>query len=362
MRFINWNDFRNHSNSFFINIHVPRETLLVEKQVSSYLNFIKMEMTNPTIITSNKNKTGIKIFAPASVANVACGFDVLGFALEKPGDEIIVRHSDIPGLRITKITGGKLPYEPERNTAGYAALKLLEYLGESEQGIEMEIHKKMPFGSGLGSSAASAAGAVFAVNELLRRPLEKRDLLQFAVLGESIASGAIHADNVAPSLLGGMTLVRDSETLDVHRIFTPRGLYATVIYPKVEILTKQARAMLKTDVPLKSMVKQSANLGAFVLGMINSDFDLIKRSLQDVVIEPQRAHLIPYFYDVKDAALEQGVLGCSISGSGPSIFALSQNSIIAEKAGDAMRKIYEKHNIECELYISPINLEGTTLC
>lgn len=321
-----------------------------------------MEITNPTIILSNKNKTGIKVFAPASVANVACGFDVLGFALEKPGDEIIVRHSNIPGLTISKITGGKLPYEPERNTAGYAAIKLLEYLGETQQGIEMEIHKKMPFGSGLGSSAASAAGAVFAVNELLRRPLEKRELLKFAVLGESIASGAIHADNVAPSLLGGMTLVRDSETLDVHRIFTPRGLYASVIYPKVEILTKEARAMLKQEVPLKSMIKQTANIGAFILGMMNSDFELIKRSLEDVVVEPQRAVLIPHFYDVKNAALEEGVLGCSISGSGPSIFALSQNSVIAEKAGEAMRKIYEKARIECELYISPINLDGTTLC
>jgi homoserine kinase len=321
-----------------------------------------MEVTNPTIITSSKNKTGIKVFAPASVANVACGFDVLGFAIEKPGDEIIVRYSDSPGLKITKITGGKLPYEVERNTAGYAALKLLEYLGEASMGIEMEIHKKMPFGSGLGSSAASAAGAVFAVNSLLKNPLEKRDLLQFAVLGESIASGAIHADNVAPSLLGGMTLVRDSETLDVHRIFTPKGLYATVIYPKVEVLTKEARAMLKLDVPLKSMVKQSANLGAFVIGMFNSDFELIKRSLQDVIIEPQRAQLIPHFYEIKEAALAEGVLGCSISGSGPSIFALSQNSIIAEKAGDVMRKIYEKHKIECELYVSAINLEGTTLC
>jgi homoserine kinase len=322
---------------------------------------MNIENPTPTIVTSLKSKTGIKVFAPASVANVACGFDVLGFALEKPGDEIIVRPSDTKGFKITKITGGKLPLDPEKNTAGYAALKLLEFLGEQERGIEMEIHKKMPFGSGLGSSAASAAGAVFAINELLRKPLEKRDLLRFAVLGESIASGAIHADNVAPSLLGGMILVRDSETLDVHRIHTPRGLYATVIYPKVEVLTKEARAMLKPEVPLKSMVKQSANLGALIIGMYNSDLGLISRSLQDIIIEPQRAQLIPHFYAVKDAALAEGVLGCSISGSGPSIFALSQNSLIAEKAGSAMLKVYEKHKIECELYISPINHEGTIL-
>lgn len=319
-------------------------------------------MTNPTILDSKKYKTGIKVFAPASVANVACGFDVLGFALDKPGDEIIVKFGNTPGLKITKITGGKLPYEPERNTAGYAALKLLEYLGESDTAIEMEIHKKMPFGSGLGSSAASAAAAVVAINELLKRPLEKRDLLQFAVLGESIASGAIHADNVAPSLLGGMILVRDSETLDVHRIFTPRGLYATVVYPRVEILTKEARAMLSENVSLKNTIKQSANLGALIIGLYNSDFELIKRSLQDVIIEPQRASLIPHFYNVKEAALAEGVLGCSISGSGPSIFALSQNSVIAEKAGEAMQKIYELNKIPSNLYISPINLNGTTLC
>jgi homoserine kinase len=320
-----------------------------------------MDVSNQTIVTSTKNKTGIKVFAPASVANVACGFDVLGFALERPGDEIIVRFSDNKGLKITKVTGGKLPYEVEKNTAGYAALKLLEHLGESERGIEMEIHKKMPFGSGLGSSAASAAGAVVAINELLRRPLEKRDLLKFAVLGESIASGAIHADNVAPSLLGGFTLVRDSDTLDIHRIHTPRGMFAAVVYPKVEVLTKEARAMLRTEVTLKDAVKQSANLGAFIIGMFNSDFDLIKRSLIDLIIEPQRAQLIPHFYEVKEAAYTEGVLGCSISGSGPSIFALSENSLTAERAGLAMKKVYEKHKIPCELYISPINMEGTTL-
>jgi homoserine kinase len=320
-----------------------------------------MSVLNPTIVTSTKNKTGIKVFAPASVANVACGFDVLGFALERPGDEIIVRFSENKGLKITKITGGKLPYEAEKNTAGYAALTLLKHLGEFERGIEMEIHKKMPFGSGLGSSAASAAGAVVAINELLRRPLEKRDLLKFAVLGESIASGAIHADNVAPSLLGGFTLVRDSDTLDVHRIHTPRGLFATVVYPKVEVLTKDARAMLKAEVPLKDTVKQSANLGAFILGMFNSDFGLIKRSLIDLIIEPQRAQLIPHFYKVKDAAYTEGVLGCSISGSGPSIFALSENSLTAERAGLAMKKVFDANKISCELYISPINMEGTIL-
>ena len=305
--------------------------------------------------------SGVKVFAPASVSNVACGFDILGFALNGPGDEVIARFTDKKGLTISKITGGKLPLEIQKNTAGYAALKFLEFIGESERGIELEIHKKMPFGSGLGSSAASAVAGVMAVNELLRRPLEKRDLMQFALLGESIASGAIHADNVAPSLLGGFTLVRDSDTLDVHRIHVPRGLYATVIYPKVEILTKEARAMLKTEVPLKIATQQSANLGAFIIAMFNSDFNLIRRSLHDLIIEPQRAGLIPHFFAAKEAALKAGVLGCSISGSGPSIFALSENTLIAEQAGEAFKKIFQDNKIESELFLSAINMEGAKL-
>ncbi len=312
----------------------------------------------------NKKNVGIKAFAPASVANVACGFDALGFALERPGDEVIVRLSDTPGLRITKITGTtkKLPLEVEKNTAGFAALKLLEYLGEAGRGVEMEIHKKMPFGSGLGSSAASAVAAVVAINALIpQHPLTKRELLPFAVLGEEVASGARHADNIAPSLLGGMTLVRDNDTLDIHRVTVPRGLYATVIYPHIEVLTKEARAMLSPTVTLKQAIVQSANLGAFVIGMHQGDFDLIGRSLKDVIIEPQRAKLIPHFYEIQEAALNAGVLGCSISGSGPSIFALSANSFAAENAGAAMQAIFNKHKIVSELFISPINLEGAII-
>ncbi len=309
-------------------------------------------------------KHGIKVFAPASVANVAVGFDVLGFAIEKPGDEIIARLTDDQnGLRITKITGGKLPYEVEKNTAGFAALQLLEHLGETKRGIEMEIHKKMPFGSGLGSSAASAAGAVLVINELLKSPLTKREILPFAILGESIASDAIHADNVAPSLLGGMMLVRDSESLDVHRLHIPKGLYCTVIYPRVNILTKEARAMLRKEVELKIAVKQTANIGAFIVGLYNSDFDLIRRCLYDGMIEPQRAPLIPHFHAVQAAALSvSGVLGCSISGSGPSIFALSQNSLAAETAAEKMKAVFDAAKIENQVFISPINQEGAVLC
>ena len=307
---------------------------------------------------------GIKVFAPASVANVAAGFDILGFALERPGDEIIVRLSETPGFRITQITGakGKLPMEPEKNTAGFAALKLLEYLGETGRGIEMEIHKKMPFGSGLGSSAASAAGAVVAVNELLGRPLEKRSLLPFAVLGEQIADGAYHADNVAPSLIGGMVLIRSNKDLDVHRLPVPKGLYAAVVHPQVEILTKDARNVLSDAVSLQQCIEQNGNLGGLIVGLYNSDLELIGRSLNDVIIEPQRARLIPHFYEVKAAALDAGALGCSISGAGPSIFALCANSLVAETAGKAMSKVFTEAKIGNQAFISAINQEGATKC
>lgn len=305
-------------------------------------------------------RAGIKVFAPATVANVACGFDLLGFAIDKPGDEIIARFSDKPGLRIAKITGakGKLPYEIEQNTAGFAAQKLLEHLGDTSIGIELEIHKKMPFSSGLGSSAASAVAGVMAVNELLKRPLEKRDLLQFAVLGEQIADGAYHADNVAPSLLGGMILIRDNATLDVHRLHLPKGLYATVVHPQIQIKTKDARDVLSDIVSLKKCIAQNGNIAGFIVGLYNSDIDLISRSLEDKIIEPQRAKLIPHFYDVKNNVLEAGALGCSISGAGPSIFALSANSLIAENVGEAMKKVFKQAKIENQVYISPINQQG----
>lgn len=305
-------------------------------------------------------KTAIKVFAPASVANVACGFDTMGFALEKPGDEIIARLSDKPGLRITKITGaqGKLPYEVEKNTAGFAAQKLLEHLGEQERGIELEIHKKMPFGSGLGSSAASAVAGVMAINELLRRPLEKRDLLPFAAKGEELASGSLHVDNVAPSLIGGIIFIRDNASFDVHRLPSIPGLYASVIHPKVNIMTKDARNILADKVPFRDSIAQGGNLGGLIIGLYNSDLELIKRSLKDVIVEPQRVGLIPKFYQVQEAALKAGALGCSISGAGPSIFALSANSLDAENVGNAMVRIFSDAKIEHTLYLSKINQEG----
>lgn len=309
-------------------------------------------------------RSGIKVFAPASVGNMAVGFDTIGFALEKPGDEIIIRLSDKPGLRITKITGakGKLPKDPEKNTAGVAALRLLDYLGETKLGVEIELHKKMPFGSGLGSSAASAVAGAMAVNELLRRPLTKRELLPFAMQGEQLASGGYHADNVAPSLLGGMIVVCNHEALDVYRLPMLSGMYATVIYPHIEILTKDARSILSDTVPLKKHIEQSANLAGWLIGMFRSDIDTCTKYLKDVIIEPQRAQLIPHFYAAKEAALSAGAMGCSISGAGPSIFALSKNSLIAEEVGEAFKKVYTDAKIEHTLYVSSINHKGAILC
>ena len=309
---------------------------------------------------------GIKAFAPASIGNIGVGYDILGMAIEQPGDAVIARKSNTPGLRITKITGhqGKLPYEVEQNTAGTAALRLLEYIGETEKniGIELEVHKKMPLGSGLGSSAASAAAAVLAVSELLRLGMSKRELLPFACAGEQVASGSFHADNGAPSLLGGIVLIRDNESLDVHRLHVPRGLYATVVHPQLKILTREARAMLKKEVPLDAYVRQSANVAGFVVGCFNGDTELIGRSLRDEIIEPQRAGLITGFYDVQEAAMNAGALGCSISGSGPSVFALSANSLIAEQAGAAMQNAFAKHKVKCRVYVSPVNQEGAVIC
>lgn len=309
-------------------------------------------------------QAGFKVFAPATVANVACGFDILGFAIDKPGDEIIARFKDSKGLKISKITGakGKLPYEIEKNTASFAVLKMLEHLGETDRGIELEINKKMPFGSGLGSSAASAVGGVMAVNELLGRPLTKREMLPFAVLGEQIADGAYHADNVAPSLLGGMTLIRNNEELDVHRLHVPKGLYASVIYPHIKVLTKDSRGVLSDKVSLKQTIEQTGNIAGLIVGLYNSNIELIGRSLKDVIIEPQRAGLITGFYDVKSAVMEAGALGCSISGAGPSIFALSANSLIAERVGEAMQRVFNDKRIKNQLFISQINQEGAVLC
>jgi homoserine kinase len=288
----------------------------------------------------------------------------MGLCLERPGDEVAARFGHGTGLKITRIIGAdtELPTDPEKNTAGVAALRFLEHLGESRRGIELEIHKKMPSGSGLGSSAASAVAAVVAVNELLKAGMTKKELLPFACMGEQLASGSFHADNVAPCLLGGIVLIRDNPTLDVHALHVPRGLYVAVVHPKVEVLTKHARSILRPDVSLKLHIQQSANLAAFLVGLYHGDIPLLSRSLRDDIIEPQRAGLIPGFYDVKAAAFEHGALGCTISGAGPSVFALCSSAVAAERAGAAMREAFARHQTPATVYVSAINPDGAVLC
>ncbi len=301
----------------------------------------------------------IKVFAPATVANVSCGFDVLGFAVTSPGDEAIVTMTDKPGVIITKITGdeGRLPLDPKKNTVSATIIKMLETLG-SDKGFEIELHKKMPLGSGLGSSAASSVAGIFAVNELLGKPLTPIQLLPFAMEGERLASGTAHADNVGPALFGGFVLIRSYHPLDVIRIPTPTDLYASIVHPHIEVETRDARSILRKEIKLKDAITQWGNVAGLVAGLITNDYGLIGRSMEDVIVEPLRAILIPGFYDVKHAALEAGALGGGISGSGPSIFALSRGEETAKKVGDAMVKAFEKIGIESDLFVSQINANG----
>lgn len=307
----------------------------------------------------------VRVFAPATVANVAVGFDILGFAIDRPGDEIIARLTgDKKGLRITAITGTgekQLPFAVEENTAGVAAQRLLEHLGRADEGIELEVHKKMPFGSGLGSSAASAAGAVVAVNELLGAPLSRESLLYFSVLGEQVADGSFHADNVAPSLVGGITLIRSNESLDIHHLPVPEALQVAVVHPDIEILTRDARAVLSDTVDLSVAIRQMGSLASFITALYTNDLPLLGRSLHDYVVEPQRKQLIKGFDDVKAAALDRGALGCSISGAGPSVFALCDSGYLAQAAGQAMQDAFTAHGVTSQLYVSPINQRGVTV-
>jgi homoserine kinase len=299
----------------------------------------------------------IKIFSPATVSNVACGFDVLGFCLDGIGDEMIVRKTKEKGIRISKIVGFDLPYDANINVAGVSALALLED-AKPDCGFEMEIHKKIKPGSGIGSSSASASGSVFAINELLGRPYDKNQLTRFAIKGESLASGSEHADNIAPGIFGGFTLVKSLQPLEVLQIPVPKNLYATIIHPQIEIKTSSARAILPNEVPLLDAIIQWANLGSLIHGLHTSDYGLIKRSLEDIIIEPYRAQLIPHYREVKQIALNAGALGAGISGSGPSIFMLNEGLQTAQKVEQAIRAMYSKTQIHFETYVSKINTDG----
>jgi homoserine kinase len=299
----------------------------------------------------------IKVFSPASIANLSCGYDILGVCLDNVGDEITVKKTRKKGITIKKVTGEKLSTDISINVAGVSASALLNET-KVDCGFEIEIHKGIKPGSGIGSSAASAAGAVFAINELLGRPYSRNGLVKFAMAGESLASGDAHADNLAPVLLGGFTLVRSNKALDIIKLPSPKNLVATIIHPKIELKTIHSRAILKNEIPLKKAVEQWGNLGAFISALYTNDYGLLSRSMKDKIIEPIRAMLIPKFNDIKHAAIDAGALGSGISGSGPSVYSLSKGETKAKKVGQAIRTYYDEIGLDYEVHYSRINNEG----
>lgn len=304
-------------------------------------------------------KDSIKVFAPATVANVVCGYDILGFAIDEPGDEIILTKTDSNKITITKIEGdgGKLPKDPDKNVVSHVIRLFLEKIN-SNQGIDIELYKKMPLNSGMGSSAASSVAALVAVNELMGNPFSRQELLPLAMEGERIACGNAHADNVAPALFGGMVLVRSYEPLDALRLPYPKDLSVVSVHPHVDVPTGEARKIIKERISLKSAVQQWGNIAGLVAGFCTNDLSLVSRSLKDVIIEPVRAMLIPYFYEMKQLALDNGAIGFGISGSGPSVFALCEKKEIAESVSQKIKELLNKKNIESESFVTKINDEG----
>jgi homoserine kinase len=301
----------------------------------------------------------VTAFAPATVANVSCGFDILGFAIDSLGDKVKVKLTEDSGLRVVEIQGdsGKLPFESEKNTCSVAIQAMLDDMGV-KSGMEISLYKGLPLGSGMGSSAASAAAALVAANEVLGRPFSKGDLVPFAMEAERIACGAAHADNVAPSILGGFVLIRGYDPLDVIKLPVPEGLHCTLLHPHLELKTSDSRSVLKQQISLRDSTMQSGNIAGLIAGLFKNDFELIGRSLKDVIAEPSRALLIPGFYELREAIKNVGALGSGISGSGPTIFILSSNENIATKAGQVSRKVFDQIGLGVDVYVSKVNVKG----
>jgi homoserine kinase len=298
----------------------------------------------------------VRVLSPATVANVVCGYDCLGFALAEPNDEMTVRKTSETGVRIINRDDFNLPTEPEKNVAGAALLSMLERIN-ANFGFEVEITKQIKPGSGIGSSAASAGGAVVAANKLLNDRFSITELVDFALDGEKVASGERHADNVAPCIYGGFTLVRSLNPIDIVALRFP-PMFVTVIHPQIEIKTSEARKMLPVEVPLKDAIRQWSNVGALVAALSKGDYGLISRSLEDFLIEPVRKVLIPKFDEVKERSKLVGALGGGISGSGPSIFMLSETEAAARKVENAMKEIYGQTQVDFNIYVSKINADG----
>ncbi len=298
----------------------------------------------------------IKVKCPATVANLVCGFDILGLALNEPYDIMQVKLIDEPNVILTNRDDFNLPTDPEKNVAGVVLLSIMEKEG-NKFGFDVEIEKHIKPGSGIGSSAASAAGAAVAANHLLGNIFSNEEVVQFAMNGEKLASGVKHADNIAPCILGGVSLIRSIHPLDIVAIPSP-DLYVTVVHPQIEVRTSDARQILRKQVLLKDAIKQWGNIAGLVAGFLKNDFDLIGRSLEDVIIEPIRSILIPGFDDIKKKCKEAGALGGGISGSGPSIFMLSVNESTAKATEKVMKEVYDKIGVGYHTYVTTINKKG----
>lgn len=308
---------------------------------------------------SNESKS-IKVFAPATVANVVCGFDVLGFAVNTPGDEVIARFTEKKNVTLKAIhgDGGVLPLDPGKNTVSAVVINYLNKIGEEDRGVEIELFKKMPVGSGMGSSAASTVAGLFAINTLYENRLDYKDLLLLAMEGERLACGQGHADNVSPALLGGFVLIRSYHPLDVIKLSVPGQLVCSLIHPHIEVQTREARKIIRKQIPLKDAVVQWGNIAGFISGLYREDYDLIGRSMQDIIIEPVRSILIPDFYSLKQKALDAGALGFGISGSGPAVFALSRDEQTAKNITKVIHQHFQSQDIDSDSYVSLINEEG----
>ena len=300
----------------------------------------------------------IKIQAPATVANLSCGFDILGLCLNKPFDEIEVDKINEKKvvIELAESKYSSIPTDPRKNTGGLPAIRIIEDL-KLNFGFKIKIKKGIPLCGGMGSSASTASGVVFAINKILNETLTDKEMLKYALIGESVSVKNPHADNIAPCLFGGLTIIRDTKTLDIININVP-DLYVCLIHPDISVSTQDARDMLPKKIKLASAVKQWGNIAALVTGFANGDFELIKRSMQDEIIEPVRAPLISGFYDIKNKSIDLGALGCGISGSGPTIFAICESKIIAKKIKDFSKNFYMTCGIDCDVYISKVNHTG----
>ncbi|MCL7762393.1 homoserine kinase [Polaribacter sp. Z014] len=299
----------------------------------------------------------LKIFAPATVANVSCGFDSLGFAVDAIGDEMTFTKTTEKGVKITNITGANLTYDIDENAASAVVKKIL-IEANADFGIELTIHKGFSPGSGLGSSAASAAGAAFGANQLLGNIYSDLELTKFAMFGEEVACGTPIADNVSAAIYGGFVLVRSYHPLEIIKLPIPSELRVVAIHPQVEVKTKDARAVLPTEIALKDAVTQWANVGGLISGLYADNYNLISNSLVDIIVEPHRKKLIPFFDNVKNAAIKAGALGAGISGSGPTIFALCKGDKIAKEVYKSIEESYKNTGIDFEMFISKVNHEG----